>query len=85
MRVIILAVSLLATNSAYASDCSVLSNAQMYAAIVHQSRDLAGADHTCICPGDRVGGKRCMTRTTKGVKCMVSDVTSNDVVAYCNK
>jgi hypothetical protein len=85
MRFVILAIGLLASTSAYATDCSILSSKEMYAAIVHQSRQRAGADHTCICPGDRVAGKRCTTRTTKGVKCMVSDVTSNDVVVYCSK
>jgi hypothetical protein len=67
MRIIILAMGLLSATSSNAADCSLLTSKEMYAAIVHQSRDQAGAEHTCMCPGDRVDGKRCTTRTTKDV------------------
>ena len=85
MRTIILAASLLASTTAYGRDCSLLSSAELYASIVQESRKAAGAATSCVCPGDRVGSKRCTSRTVKGVRCMVSDVTSSDVVAYCSK
>ena len=85
MRTIILAFSLLASSSAYARDCAQLSTTELNSAIVQESRKAAGADRKCVCPGDRVGSKRCTARTIKGVKCMASDVTSNDVVVYCSK
>jgi hypothetical protein len=85
MRAILTLALLLSATSAFARDCSLLSSGQLYAAIVKESRDASGADQKCVCPGDRVGGKRCTERHAKNIKCLASDVSSNDVVVYCSK
>jgi hypothetical protein len=85
MRTILALGVLLSGTTAYARDCSLLTNIQLYTAIVKESRQAFGAAHKCMCPGDRIDGRRCMERHGKNIKCLTSDVSSNDVVVYCSK
>jgi len=92
MRTFIFALlALTAGLPAYARDCSKLSDAQIRAAIVQESREAYyRTGHPCACPDDRArNGSRCGRRSAysrpggASPECYPKDVRPIEVRDYC--
>jgi hypothetical protein len=93
MRTIVLGFLLLvASTSAYARDCSKLSDTAVRAAIVQESRQsYYNTGRPCACPEDSArNGSRCGARSASSrpggasPKCYPAEVTAAEVRAYCS-
>lgn len=86
-----IALAALSATSAYARDCTKLSELQIRAVIVQESRAAYyRTGHPCACPEDRArNGSACGHRSAysqpggASPKCYPSDVTGAELRAYC--